>query len=104
MKMVIAVTGKEDSHAVSKALLTAGYLCTMTNSCGGFLQKENAMIFAGVDEKRVNDVIKIIGNNTKISEENVPDDVINGDFKLPSHIRVGRAVVFVVDVERFVKL
>ncbi len=104
MKLVIAVTSKEDAHTVSKALLTAGYMSTTTNSYGGFLEKENSMIFAGVDEKRVNDVIKIIGSSTKPSEENVPDDLKGGNFKLPSHIRIGGAVVFVLDVERFVRL
>lgn len=104
MKLVFAIINKLDVPAVTGALTKAGYSSTVTNSTGGFLNKENNILFAGVDDNRIQSALSIIGHNTHTREENVPGNVNMGGFMLPSKVKVGGAVVFVMDVDQFVKL
>lgn len=104
MKLLLVVINKSDAPVVSGALTRAGYSSTLTNSYGGFFNRDNCVLFAGVDDNRVQSVLKIIKENTKSCIESVPEDVSIGDFKLPSQIKIGGAVAFVIGVEQFIKL
>ncbi|NCC67690.1 MAG: transcriptional regulator [Clostridia bacterium] len=104
MKLLLAVINRSDAPTVSGALTKAGYPSTLTNSTGGFFNRDNCVLFAGVDDNRVQSVLKIIKDNTKSCIESVPKDVSIGNFKLPSQIKIGGAVVFVMDVEQFARL
>ncbi len=104
MKLIIAITNPSDAPAVSAAMSKAGHPFTTTNSTGGFLHKDNTILFAGVDEKRVGSVLKILRENTNAREEAVSSDINTGSFKLPPQIRVCGAVAFVLDVEQFIRL
>ena len=104
MKLLIAIVNKEDAPVVTSAMSKEGYSSTVTEGVGGFLNKENGVIFAGVDDKRVGKVLEIIGRNTSAHEEKVPADINSGKFMLPEKIKVGGASVFVLDVDRLVKL
>jgi uncharacterized protein YaaQ len=104
MKIVFAIINNSDMSAVTGALTKAGYSSTVTNSNGGFFNRENSILFVGVDDNRVQSVLAIIKQHTHTTEVNVPENVKMGDFMLPSKVRVGGAVVFVMDVDQFVKL
>lgn len=104
MKLLIAIVSKSDAPVVTKAMTKEGYPSTVTDGVGGFLNKANAIIFAGVEDKRVNNVLDIIGRNTKVHEETVPEGMEHGKFALPDKIRVGGASVFLLELDRFVKL
>ena len=94
---------KQIRRSVVTELTKAGYPSTATESTG-FYSRENVILFVGVADSRDQAVLKIIGDSTKSREESVPSEVSVGDFKLPSHIKVGGAVVFVLPVDQFVKL
>ncbi len=104
MKLVLAIVSTSDAPVVASAMSKAGYPATVTNSYGGFLSKENAVIFSGIDDAKVRAVVKIIGENTTERVEDVSTAAISGRFKLPSSIKIGGAVVFVLGVEQFFKL
>ena len=104
MKLLIAIVSKADASVVTGALTREGYPSTMTEGVGGFLNTENALIFAGIEDKRVNNVLNIIEKNTQAREKAVPEGMEHGKFTLPDKIHVGGASVFVLDMERFVKL
>lgn len=104
MKLVLAIVSTSDAPVVAGAMSKAGYPATITNSYGGFLQKENAIVFSGVDDAKVQSVVKIIGENTSEKLEETASAAVNGRFKLPPSIKIGRAVIFVLAVEQFFKL
>ena len=104
MKLVFAIINKSDVSVVTSALTKAGYSSTITDSTGGFCNRENNVLFAGVDDNRVQNVLSIIGQNTHTREESVPENIKMGDFMLPSKVKVGGAVVFVMNVDQFVRL
>ncbi|MBS7403312.1 MAG: cyclic-di-AMP receptor [Oscillospiraceae bacterium] len=103
MKLVLSIISKTDAPVVVGALTKAGYPSTVTNSFGGFLNKENAILLSGVDDTKVSYVIGIIGENTSESVEQASRDT-DGGYKLPQQIRVGGASVFVLDIEQFIHL
>ena len=104
MKFLVAVMSKTDAPLVADAMCRAGYHSTITDSYGGFLKEENAVVFCGVDDTKVADVMRIIKENTSERLVDIPTDVPMGKFKLPPRIKVGRAVVFTFDIDQFVRL
>ncbi|NCB73890.1 MAG: hypothetical protein EOM51_03985 [Clostridia bacterium] len=104
MKLLVAVTNKTDAPVVASALSMSGFHSTVTDSYGGFLKKENAIILSVIDDTKVNAVLKIISAHTSETIEKIPSDALLGSFKLPSQIKIGRAVAFVLEVDQFVKL
>jgi|GEM_PF-1647987 len=104
MKFLIAITDKADAPVVASAMSTAGFHSTVTDSFGGFLQKENAIILAAIDDSKISAALKIIKDNTSERIVDVPSNVLLGNFKLPPKIKIGRAVAFTVDVDQFFKL
>jgi uncharacterized protein YaaQ len=106
--MVVAVVHVDDAPGLSKALAQAGYGVTQAKSAGGFLRRQNAMIFAGVPERDVDKVIEIIRERCHARTEQVspiPPVVEPGEIYMPypMEVEVGGATVFVLPVERFEK-
>jgi len=104
MKLLIALTNKTDAPVAASAMSMAGYHSTVTDSYGGFLKKENAMILSAIDDTKVSAVLKIIRENTSERIEDVSSDLLLGNFRLPTQIKTERAVVFTLVVDQFAKL
>lgn len=104
MKLLVAFTNKTDAPVVASAMSMAGYHSTVSDSYGGFLKMENSMILSAIDDTKVSSALKIIRDNTSERIEDVPSDVLMGNFKLPTQIKTGRAVVFTLNVDQFAKL
>ncbi|MBP8640009.1 MAG: cyclic-di-AMP receptor [Oscillospiraceae bacterium] len=104
MKLLIAVINKTDAPVVASAMSMAGYHSTVSDSYGGFLKKENSIILSAIDDTKVSSALKIIRDHTSERIEDVPSDVLMGNFKLPTQIKTGRAVVFTLNVDQFAKL
>jgi uncharacterized protein YaaQ len=108
MKMVVAIVHIDDASSLVKALLQAGYGVTHVKSAGGFLRKQNSMVFAGVPERDVDRVLEIIRDKCHARTEQVsplPPVVEPGEVYMPypMEVEVGGATIFVIDVERFEK-
>ena len=104
MKLLVAFTNKTDAPVVASAMSRAGYHSTVSESYGGFLKKENSVIISAIEDTKVSAALKIIKENTSERIEDVPSDVLMGNFKLPTQIKMGRAVVFTLNVDQFAKL
>ena len=106
MKLVITVVHDRDKNKITQALLRNDFKFTKIGSTGGFLREGNITLLIGVDEKDVEKVLRVIGENCNTREQFVnvlpPDAAPVGTF-MPSPVKVlvGGAVSFVVDVERF---
>ena len=104
MKLLVAFTNKTDAPVVASAMSMAGYHSTVSDSYGGFLKKESSMILSAIDDTNVGAALKIIRENTSERIEDLPSDVLMGNIKLPTQIKIGRAVVFTLNVDQFAKL
>lgn len=109
MKMVMAVIHDEDSHKLVERLFNAGYSSTKLASTGGLLRTGNTTLFIGVDSEKVDEVIEIIKEtcqtNKRISLINPPTSAVpEGYMPYPIEVVVGGATLFVLDVDKYMKI
>lgn len=109
MKLMISILHERDKQRVSDALLQAGHKFTVVASTGGFLRDGNTTLLIGADEDMVDNVIDTIRGCCPCRDEYVnqplPDALATtGVMMNPIKVKVGGAVIFVVDVEKFVRV
>ena len=106
MKLIIAVVSNDDSHSLSNALTKENFAVTKLATTGGFLKIGNTTMLIGTEEDRVEKCIEIIKEESKQRTELVPSTAsydIGRFATLPVEVQVGGAIIFVVDVEKFIK-
>jgi uncharacterized protein YaaQ len=106
MKLVIAVVQDKDSNRLSAALIQEGFRATKLASTGGFLRAGNTTFMIGIEDERVEDVLRVIRNNCKVRDQLVtPVSPMSGStdsyMPFPVEVQVGGAAVWVLPVERF---
>ncbi len=109
MKLVVAVVHNEDAGVLVDALLEREHRATRLHSSGGFLKQSNATVLVGVEDEKVEEVIRIVRDNCHARTQVVnpmPPIMEPGEFFMPYplEVDVGGATVFVVPVERFERL
>ena len=106
MKLVIAIVNNDDAGDVGSELLQSGFPATKMASTGGFLRMGNTTFLVGVPEHDVDVVIEIIKKNSSKRMQLVSNaNAYSADNAAQNvQVTVGGATVFVVDVDRFVKL
>ena len=102
MKLVLSIINTDDANNVSKALMQAGYQVTKLSTTGGFLSKGNVTFLTGVDDEKVENVIKVIKSKSNRRKQTIPETTLNS--AMPFRVNVGGAVIFVLNVEDFRKL
>ncbi len=108
MKLVIIIASDPDAERLTKALISQGYPATKIGSTGGFLRRGNATILSGVEAEEVDQVLAMVRAECHARSEYVPAQALplfgeGAALTEPVEVRVGGAIVFVVDVERFEK-
>jgi uncharacterized protein YaaQ len=107
MKLILAIVSGDDSLKVSKGLTKGGYFVTKLATTGGFLSAGNTTFLIGVQDEKVQDVIDIIGANSRTRKQMVPSSASLGvgTFSAsPIEVQVGGATIFVLNIEDFQKL
>ena len=108
MKLVIAIINSDDSSAVMSNLTKSGYTVTKLSTSGGFLRAGNVTLLIGVEEKKTDDVINIVGQYSSQRKKITPvNTTYIGESMLssmPVEVTVGGATIFVIDVEQFYKI
>ncbi|WML36487.1 cyclic-di-AMP receptor [Clostridium sp. OS1-26] len=109
MKLVIAIVQDEDSGKLIDVLTEAGFRVTKLATTGGFLKAGNTTLIIGVEEELVNNVLSQVEDVCKRREQIVTAPTpVTGSTGLyvpyPVEVEVGGATVFVVDVDKFVKI
>lgn len=106
MKLVVAVVQDKDKRKVMDALLESGFKFTNIASTGGFLREGNTTFLIGVEPERVEQVIALIASSSKTREQFVnvfppTMEPVGTVIPSPVKVKVGGAVIFVLDVETF---
>lgn len=102
MKLILAIVQRDDAQRTMDALVKSGFRVTKLASTGGLLRKGNTTIISGVEEAQVERALEVIEDCC----EGRTIDLQHGHplLGLSEKVHVGGAVVFIVDVESFVKL
>lgn len=108
LKLVVIIAADSDADRLMKVLIEQGFPATKISSTGGFLHRGNATILSGVEAAEVDQVIGMVRTECHARTEYVPVQTLPffGEGATPSEpveVRVGGAIVFVVNVERFEK-
>lgn len=107
MKLIMAIVSGEDSSKVARTLTKSGFSVTKLATTGGFLMSGNTTFIIGTEDSKVSEVLDIVGKNSKTRKQMVPTSASYGVgmfSSMPIEVQVGGATVFVLDVEKFVKL
>ncbi len=109
MKLIFAVVQNEDANNLSTALTKRGYGTTRYKSTGGFLRQGNVTFLVGVEDDKVDEVIRVIRDNCHTRTQYInplPPVMEPGEFYMPYpvDVQVGGATVFVLPVERYERL
>jgi len=109
MKFVISVVNKDDALSLIDVLVKNGYRVTTSKTAGGFLRKENVTLFTCVEDTQVEDIICLIRANCHTRTQrmgSLPPVMESGELYVldaDEEVKVGGAVIFVLDVVQFVK-
>ncbi|HLR34568.1 MAG TPA: cyclic-di-AMP receptor [Tissierellales bacterium] len=108
MKLLIVIVQDQDSLSLVSELTEKDYRVTKLASTGGFLKSGNTTLLIGVEDEKVDDVLSIVESNCKTREittslltVSMPGDTY---IPYPLEVRIGGATVFILDVEKHIKL
>ena len=108
MKLIIAIVNKEDVSELLHRLSKDGFMSTRLATTGGFLRKGNVTMLIGTEEEKVDPCLDIIrGCCSRQTQFISPNSVSSADqmfASAPVPVTVGGATVFVMDIDRFVKM
>ena len=109
MKLIVAIVQDEDSSRLIRHLRDEGYGVTKLATTGGFLRSGNTTLLVGVDDDRFDGAMavieKICKSRKQIATSPSPMSGSTGVYvPYPIEVVVGGATVFVLNVEKFVKI
>lgn len=107
MKLILAIVSNDDSASVSASLNNNSFQVTKLATTGGFLSLGNTTLIIGCEDDQVDHAIEIIGKESKRRTEIAPSTAsfMSGEFSpMPIEVTVGGATIFVLDVDKFMKL
>jgi len=106
MKLIMAIIQDKDSAILSDELVEANVRATKLPSTGGFLRAGNTTFMIGVEDERVDEVLRIIKTNCEAREQFVATPVsmdvpLDNAIAYPMEVHVGGAPVFVLPIDSF---
>jgi uncharacterized protein YaaQ len=108
MKLIIPIVHKDDASDLQSHLSKAGFMSTKLSTTGGFLRAGNVTLLIGTEDDKVDTVLEILRTCCSRRTEIVTTG--GGSYSdsyfasLPVEVTVGGATVFILDVERFIKM
>lgn len=109
MKLIIAIVQDDDSGDIIDVITDAGFRVTKLATTGGFLKSGNTTLMIGVEEEKVDVVLSKVEEICRTREQIVtsPSPVAGSTgvyVPFPIEVEVGGATIFVVNVDKFVKI
>lgn len=107
MKLIISIVSNKDIHDLLEELIKKEYRATKLASTGGFLKEGNTTLLIGVEDKQVEEVFEIIKRVCQ-SRKQIVTPITSGlaESFVPfsMEVTVGGATVFLIDVERSIRV
>jgi len=109
MKLIITIVQDDDAADLLDVLTDKGFRVTKLATTGGFLRSGNTTLMIGVEKEKVDDVIAVIEESCRTREQVVtsPSPVAGSTgvyVPYPVEVEVGGATIFVVDVDKFLRI
>lgn len=108
MKLLIGIVNSDDANELLSEMNKSSFQATKLSTSGGFLKTGNVTFLVGVEEERLDELIGIFENCCSRRTQIVPTapPFIGEGFlsASPVEITIGGATIFVIDMEKFIKL
>lgn len=109
MKLVIAIVQDDDAGDLIDVITDEGFRVTKLATTGGFLKSGNTTLMIGVEEEKTERVLAIIEKVCRTRDQVItsPSPVAGSTgvyVPYPVEVEVGGATIFVVDVDKFIKI
>lgn len=108
MKLVIGIINSDDASDLLSEITKASLQATKLSTSGGFLRAGNVTVLVGVEDNRLDELIAIFEKCCSKRTQTVPTvpPFIGEGFvsTAPVQITIGGATIFVIDVEKTIKL
>ena len=109
MKLIIAIVQDEDTSRLVSSLMSEGFGVTKLATTGGFLRAGNTTLLVGVEDDKYDAAMAVIEKVCKSRKQvaTSPSPMAGGTgvyVPYPIEVMVGGATVFVMNVEKFVKM
>jgi len=109
VKLIVAIVQDEDASRLVSSLMNEGYGVTKLATTGGFLRAGNTTLLVGVEDDRFDGAMTIIEKVCKSRKQvaTSPSPVAGAAgvyVPYPIEVMVGGAIIFVVPVEKFIKI
>lgn len=108
MKLIVFIVQDQDASNLIEDLTSKKFRITKLASTGGFLKSGNTTLLMGVEDEEVEQALEIIKKNSETREittslltVNMPGDTY---IPYPLEVKVGGATVFILDVEKHIKI
>lgn len=108
MKLVVAIVQDQDVSTLLDDLTENEFRVTKLASTGGFLKAGNTTLLIGVEDDQVEDVLDLVRSNCETREitTSLLTVTMPGDTYIPYplEVKIGGANIFVLDVEKHIKI
>ncbi|WAM33708.1 cyclic-di-AMP receptor [Caldicellulosiruptor morganii] len=108
MKLLLVIVSDTDKNKVNLALVENGVQATIIYSTGGFLNRGTVTFMIGAEDDRVDEIIELIRKNVserkEVCKSTLPPALQTLFFVSKQKIEQGGAVIFVIDIEEFLKV
>lgn len=110
MKMIITIVQGKDANTLMDSLVAKRFGVTKINTSGGFLRESNVTLLVGVDDQRVEEVLRVIRATCHVRNRYInpmpPMTEPGGEFYVPTPVEVpvGGATIFVLEVDKYIRL
>ena len=105
MKLIFAICSLEDAPQVQSSLTSANFIVTKLATTGGFLNAGNITFLTAVEEDKIDSCVEIIRQNSKKRTVDVSPEMLDAKKMdaASKQITVGGAIIFILNVEQFIK-
>lgn len=105
MKLVVAIVQDQDSSILSEEFREARIPATKLSSSGSFLRAGNTTFLIGIEEERVEEVLRVIQDNCQGRKLMTTPPVhldasVGTDISYQVPVQVGGATVFILPIEQ----
>lgn len=108
MKLVIGIVNNDDANDLITEITKASFQATKLSTSGGFLKLGNVTVLVGVEDEKVDEVIEIFRSCCSRRTQMVPTapPYLGEGFvsAAPVEVTIGGATLFVIDVDKMIKL
>lgn len=109
MKLIITIVQDDDSLDLVEELNEKGYTVTKLATTGGFLKSGNTTLLIGIEASKVDSAIAVIKENCERRKGTLPivepmPEPAGVFVPYPVEVEVGGATIFVVDVDKYLKI